>query len=91
MRFRAALSAIERFSTVMALKPIPSADVARRLGENIREFEPDAEVNKEIRAALKDEAQRRRFVVLNNGVTIVARSVKEWPEDPVVMRDVLGL
>jgi hypothetical protein len=55
--------------------------------ENIREFQPNATVNDEIRAALRDEAQRRRFAVLNNGVTIVARSMQEWPKSPVVMRD----
>ena len=55
--------------------------------ENIREFQPEAEVNKEIRATLRDERQRRRFAILNKGVTIVARSMRRHPRSPVVMRD----
>lgn len=55
--------------------------------ENIREFQPTASVNEEIRATLRDESQRRRFAVLNNGITIVARSLKAWSGSQVVLRD----
>ena len=55
--------------------------------ENIRQFQPTAQVNDEIRAALRDPTQRRRFAVLNNGVTIVARSVQQWQNTAVVIRD----
>nr|WP_169313903.1 AIPR family protein [Stackebrandtia nassauensis] len=55
--------------------------------ENIREYQPAAPVNDEIRETLRDEATRRRFAVLNNGITIVARSLRAWQDSQVVIRD----
>lgn len=41
--------------------------------DNVRDFQDYNPVNQEIRATLQDASKQERFVVLNNGVTIVAR------------------
>lgn len=43
--------------------------------ENVRDFQDYNPVNKEIRSTLRDIDKRQRFVVMNNGVTIVAREI----------------
>src|SRR5437016_3693980 len=43
--------------------------------ENVRDFQDYNPVNKEIRSTLRDVDKRPRFVVMNNGVTIVAREI----------------
>lgn len=43
--------------------------------ENVRDFQDYNPVNKEIRSTLRDIDKRPRFVVMNNGVTIVAREI----------------
>ncbi|MGX5360183.1 AIPR family protein [Kocuria sp. KH4] len=43
--------------------------------DNVRDFQDYNSVNREIRATLQDGRVRDRFVVLNNGVTIVAREI----------------
>jgi hypothetical protein len=46
--------------------------------ENLREFQQfDNEVNQEIQQTLQDNDRRQRFAVMNNGITIVARSLKK--------------
>lgn len=55
--------------------------------ENIREYQADATVNEDIRATLRDDVRRRRFAVLNNGITIVARSLGASTGRDLVMRD----
>lgn len=44
--------------------------------DNVRDFQDYNEVNRGIRETLTDPTKRDRFVVLNNGVTIVAREVQ---------------
>ncbi|MFD0558997.1 AIPR protein [Stackebrandtia endophytica] len=55
--------------------------------ENIREYQTDATVNDDIRGTLRDDVRRRRFAVLNNGITIVARSLGASTGRDLVMRD----
>jgi hypothetical protein len=43
--------------------------------DNVRDFQGDVDVNADIRRTLESE-DRERFCVLNNGVTVVARSLK---------------
>ena len=43
--------------------------------DNVRDFQGNNPVNNEINHTLADEARRRNFPLLNNGVTIVARSI----------------
>lgn len=43
--------------------------------DNVRDFQDYNSVNKEIRSTLMDVDKRPRFVVMNNGVTIVARQI----------------
>lgn len=43
--------------------------------DNVRDFQGDVDVNADIRRTLKSD-ERHRFGVLNNGVTVVARSLK---------------
>ena len=43
--------------------------------ENVRDFQDYNPVNREIRSTLQDIDKRPRFVVMNNGVTIVAREI----------------
>jgi hypothetical protein len=49
--------------------------------ENVRDFQGDNPVNLEIRESLRDDQRRDRFVVLNNGVTVVARQVTPVGDD----------
>lgn len=44
--------------------------------DNVRDFQGDNEVNREIKATLDDTTGQRRFVILNNGVTLVARDLQ---------------
>lgn len=44
--------------------------------DNVRDFQGDNAVNLEIKATLDDPTGQRRFVILNNGVTLVARDLK---------------
>ena len=55
--------------------------------ENIREYQADASVNADMRETLRDDVRRRRFAVLNNGITIVARSLGASTGRDLVMRD----
>ncbi|MER7673805.1 AIPR family protein [Kitasatospora sp. NPDC096128] len=43
--------------------------------ENVRDFQDYNDVNRGIRSTLQEERTRGRFVVLNNGITIVAREM----------------
>ena len=43
--------------------------------ENVRDFQDYNPVNREIRSTLQDIDKRQRFVVMNNGITIVAREL----------------
>ncbi len=45
--------------------------------ENVRDFQGDNPVNQEIRATLASTVEQDKLPVLNNGVTIVARSVNQ--------------
>jgi hypothetical protein len=49
--------------------------------ENVRDFQDYNPVNLEIRETLRDSQRRDRFVVLNNGITVVARQVKPVGDD----------
>jgi len=55
--------------------------------ENIRDYQVEASVNEEIRATLRDELRQRRFGVLNNGITIVARSLGASTGRDLILRD----
>jgi hypothetical protein len=44
--------------------------------DNVRDFQDYNEVNTAIQGTLRDESLKGRFVVLNNGVTLVARELK---------------
>jgi hypothetical protein len=54
--------------------------------ENVRDFQGYNTVNGEIRNSLLDEDRRRRFAVLHNGITIVARQMRVVG-DEVYIRD----
>lgn len=54
--------------------------------ENVRDFQGYNTVNGEIRNSLLDEDRRRRFAVLHNGITIVARDMRVVG-DEVYIRD----
>jgi hypothetical protein len=43
--------------------------------DNVRDFQGNNPVNQEIASTLKDKGQNDTFVLLNNGITIVARSI----------------
>lgn len=45
--------------------------------DNVRDFQGDNPVNTEIRDTLRDSAIKNSFVLLNNGVTIVAKSIQK--------------
>lgn len=46
--------------------------------DNLREFQQlDNDVNREIQETLQDHDRRQRFAVMNNGITIVARSLRK--------------
>lgn len=45
--------------------------------DNVRDYQGDNPVNNEIAETLTSKEKRKRFPVLNNGVTIVARSIKK--------------
>jgi hypothetical protein len=44
--------------------------------DNIRDFQGDNDVNKDIAATLKSATDSDRFVLLNNGVTLIARALR---------------
>ena len=44
--------------------------------DNVRDFQGNNSVNKEIQQTLSDDLRRNNFPLLNNGITIVARSIK---------------
>jgi hypothetical protein len=48
--------------------------------DNVRDWQGDNEVNVEIRETLQSDA-RGRFVLMNNGITIIARSVQPTGDD----------
>jgi hypothetical protein len=54
--------------------------------DNVRDFLGYNEVNSDIRDTLRDPVRRKRFAVLNNGVTIVARDLSVIGDD-LVLRD----
>lgn len=55
--------------------------------ENVRDFlGVDADVNSEIAATLNDESKKARFGLMNNGVTIVASSVRPAGQE-IFIRD----
>ncbi len=43
--------------------------------DNVRDFQGNNPVNREIEATIRDSGRRDRFALLNNGVTIVARDI----------------
>lgn len=43
--------------------------------DNVRDFQGNNPVNREIEATVRDSTRRDRFALLNNGVTIVARDI----------------
>lgn len=43
--------------------------------DNVRDFQGNNPVNREVEATIKDSSRRDRFALLNNGVTIVARDI----------------
>ena len=45
--------------------------------DNVRDFQGNNPVNREIEATIKDGTTRDRFALLNNGVTIVARDINK--------------
>jgi cold shock CspA family protein len=45
--------------------------------DNVRDFQGDNPVNREIEQTLKDSSGPNRFALLNNGITLVARSVNK--------------
>lgn len=44
--------------------------------DNVRDFQGYNSVNSEIQATIRDETEQKRFAVLNNGITIIAREIK---------------
>lgn len=44
--------------------------------DNVRDFQGDNPVNREIKSTLADPAGQQRFAVLNNGVTVVTRGLR---------------
>ncbi|WP_199514143.1 AIPR family protein [Nucisporomicrobium flavum] len=44
--------------------------------ENVRDFQGYNPVNSQIRETIRDDSKRRRFAVLNNGVTVVTRNLR---------------
>jgi len=48
--------------------------------DNVRDWQEDNEVNSEIRATLESDA-KGRFVLMNNGITIIARNVQPTGDD----------
>ncbi|MFF0713593.1 AIPR family protein [Streptomyces bauhiniae] len=60
----------------MKLISDPSGNIRKSLFyENVRDFQDYNDVNRGIRATLQEERLRGRFVVLNNGITVVAREM----------------
>lgn len=45
--------------------------------DNIRDYQGDNPVNIEIAATIRDEKQQERLPILNNGITIVAKSISQ--------------
>ena len=43
--------------------------------DNVRDYQGNNEVNTEIAETLSDAAQRDKFAVLNNGMTVVAKAM----------------
>lgn len=54
--------------------------------DNVRDYQGDNDVNKEMSATLKSTDQSLRFVLLNNGITIVAKRIQSTG-DKIVLRD----
>lgn len=64
-------------SEYLALISDPAGNIRKPLFyDNVRDFQGDNEVNKEIKATLDNAAGQQRFVILNNGVTLVARGLQ---------------
>lgn len=64
-------------SEYLSLISDPAGNIRKPLFyDNVRDFQGDNEVNKEIKATLDDPAGQQRFVILNNGVTVVARGLQ---------------
>ncbi|MEU4920982.1 AIPR family protein [Streptomyces parvus] len=54
----------------------PNGNIRKSLFyENVRDFQDYNDVNRGIRSTLQEERLRGRFVVLNNGITVVAREM----------------
>ena len=51
--------------------------------DNVRDFQGDVDVNTDIRKTLKSE-NKLKFCVLNNGITVVARSIKSTGNNFVI-------
>ncbi|MFD7981931.1 AIPR family protein [Kitasatospora indigofera] len=65
----------------------PSGNIRKSLfNDNVRDFQEYNSVNADIQRTLRDEAAKGRFVVLNNGVTIVARELSTT-RDKVAISD----
>ncbi len=73
---------------------LPAADLVRNVlsddagrlrktlfNENVRDFQGYAGVNAEIRKTLRDQEERKRFAVFNNGITIVTRGLRVVGDD----------
>ena len=60
------------------LLTVPSSGLIRKslFVENVRDFQGYNKVNSEIRDTLRDPERGRRFAVLHNGITIIARHMK---------------
>ncbi|AXG79672.1 AIPR family protein [Streptomyces paludis] len=60
----------------MKLISDPNGNIRKSLFyENVRDFQDYNDVNRGIRSTLQEERLRGRFVVLNNGITVVAREM----------------
>ena len=67
--------------TLISLFTDESGDVVRSVFyENVRDFLGHKGINKEIKDTLQSD-ERDRFVLMNNGVTIIARDIRRTSED----------
>lgn len=52
--------------------------------DNIRDYLGNSSVNKEIENTIRDEAQRNYFILLNNGVTAVAKKIQRTKNNLII-------
>lgn len=55
--------------------------------ENVRDYQGDTPVNAEIRETIASQALRNKFILLNNGITIVAKHFKPLGSNEYEMTD----